>query len=316
MAKKAAANTEELVKQALIALATADGPMRLIGKGDHPALLAGTAAANKDVIARLQHEGAPLIAESGAAKKATVSLTAAGFALVAGAIPEEKVGPAARAIAESLPLAERVAFLQEIVRRTPPAAAELLPVIEAAAVEEKAAAEARVKAAAAQRERDAATLEAIKRWEAVIVSRKAARIAALQQELAAEGAEPVALPVVAKAEEKPAPRPAAVAVPQPESADDTTFQRQVARRLVSAWLETWDPDQPGPRQFLEAAIWNVAEFKQVGDAGEDVKFDGRYHEGPAGLFTNSPAKVTRPGWVLKEGDDGEYILAKARVVPK
>jgi hypothetical protein len=316
VAKKAAANTEELVKQALVALATADTPMRLIGKGDHPALLAGTPAANKDVIARLKDEAAPLVVEAGAAKKATVALTAAGFAHVAAALPEEKVGPAARAIAESLPLAERVAFLQEIVRRTPPAAAELLPVIEAAAAEEKVAAEARTKAAALQRERDAATLEAIERWKAVIVSRKAARIAALQQELAAEGAEPIALPVVAKAEEKPAPRPAAVALPQPESADDTTFQRQVARRLVSAWLETWDPDRPEARQFLEAAIWNVAEFKQVGEAGAEVKFDGRYHEGPAGLFTNTPAAVTRPGWVLQEGDDGEYILAKAKVVPK
>lgn len=314
--KKAAADTDELVKQALLALATADGPMRLVGKGEYPALLAGTAAANKDVLAKLQQDGAVLVVETGAAKKATAALTAAGFAHVAGAIPEEKVGAAAKQLALGLPLTERIAFLQDIVRRTPPAAAELLPVIEAAAVEENAAAEARVKAAALQRERDAATLEAIKRWEAVIVSRKAARIAALQQELAAEGAEPIALPVVAKVEEKPAPRPAPVAVPQPESADDTTFQRQVARRLVSAWLETWDPDRSEARQFVEAAIWNVAEFKQVGDVGEEVKFDGRYHEGPAGLFTNTPARVTRPGWVLKEGDDGEYILAKARVVPK
>lgn len=137
MAKKAAVNTDELVKQALVSLATAETPMRLVGKGDHPPLLAGTPAANKDVLARLKDDAAPLIAESGTAKKATVSLTAAGFALVAGAIPEEKVGPAARAIAKALPLAERVAFLQEIVRRTPPAAAELLPVIEAAAAEEK-----------------------------------------------------------------------------------------------------------------------------------------------------------------------------------
>ncbi|MBA4187525.1 MAG: hypothetical protein C0467_05845 [Planctomycetaceae bacterium] len=316
MAKKAAVNTDELVKQALQKLLASDVPLRFTGKGEHQALFASTAGANKDVIARIKDEAKPLVAEVGIGKTATVQLTAAGFAFVVESLPEDKVGVAAKQIALGLPLAERISFLQEIVRRTPPAAAELLPVIEAATVEELAAVEKHAKEAAEQRKRDTVTLEAIERWKQVIESRRAARIAALQQELAAEGAEPEELPQ-RKAAVVPVARTAEPGTqPVPSTPEEIGFQRQVARRLVSSWLETWDPDKPEVRQFLEAAIWNVSEFRQVGDVGQEVKFDGKYHEGGAGLFTNSAAKVVRPGWVLQEADDGEYVLAKAQVVAR
>lgn len=310
MAKKAAENTEELVKQSLVKLATADTPLRLLGRGDHPALLAGTAAANRAVLARLKDEAAPLVVETGTGRSASVRLTSGGFSHVAAALPEEKVGPVARTIAESLPLAERVAFLQDIVRRTPPAAAELLPVIESAAADEKAAAEARLKAAAAQRERDAATLEAIKRWEAVIVARKAARIAALQQELAAEGAEPV----VAKTEETTAPRPVATRPPvEPQSEDDRDFRRDVAERLVSSWRDAVNMRKDEARRFLETALDNISGLRRVGEEGDSVGFDGALHENIPGVFADQPVKVTRNGWALEIDDDREFVIQKAQV---
>ena len=307
MAKKVVESTDEAVKRALLTIATSETPLRLAGKGEHPPVFA---KANKEAVAVLTDADRPLVVESGSGKAVSVALTAAGFELIAGALPEDKVGSVAKGLAAGLSLTDRIAFLQEIVRRTPPAAAELLPIIETAAAEEKAEADERAKHAAIQRQRDAATLEALEKWKAVIVSRKTGRIEALRRELAAEGAEPDAeLPkkVTHKHEE-------AVAKPTPTSAEDTTFLRQVGRRLVSSWLETWDPNKPEARQFLEAAIWNVSEFKQLGEVGEQVSFDGRYHEGGAGLFTKSSAKVTRPGWSLQEGE-GEYVLAKAQVVP-
>src|SRR5437868_5257909 len=161
-AKKAAGpSVEELVTRALVTVATADGPVRMSGKGDHPAVFPTTAGGNKDAITRLKYADPPLVTLSGKGKTETIELTAAGFQQVLPHLPEEKVGGLAKGLAAELPPAARVEFLNEIVRRTPPAATELLPVLEEAVAAEKAEAEARAAAAAKRREQEEATRQAV-----------------------------------------------------------------------------------------------------------------------------------------------------------
>jgi hypothetical protein len=300
---KKKATADELVDEALLKLAVADGPMRLSGKGDPPALFT---SAKKEVTAILKDRAAALVAEAGSGKNAPVQLTAAGFERIAAAVPDDKVGPVAKRLAEAMPVGERVAFLHRIVGRTPLATAELVPVLEAALAEEKVESEKRAAEAAKRREAETASLAALKRWEAAIEAHKQARIAALRRELAAEGAdadEP--LPATPKPRAPTAPPPA------PTTPEEKDFRRNVARRLVSAWVEAWDAKKPDAREYLESAIWNVAGFRQVGQPEEQTKFDGRYHEGAAGLFPGDAARIVRPGWVLEEEDDREYVVLKA-----
>jgi hypothetical protein len=91
------------------------------------------------------------------------------------------------------------------------------------------------------------------------------------------------------------------------------FRRQMARRLVSSWVEAVEANKPEAREFLEAAIWNISGFRMIGEVGQSLNFDGAFHEGEAGLFTNDRVRVLRPGWVLEEQDGNEYIVVKAQV---
>jgi len=67
------------------------------------------------------------------------------------------------------------------------------------------------------------------------------------------------------------------------------------------------------REFLESAIWNINGFKPVGEVGQRLSFDGRYHEGGSNLFTGDLVKIVRPGWLFEEADDSEYVVLKAQV---
>jgi hypothetical protein len=312
-AKKAAGpSVEELVTRALVDVATADGPRRMSGKGDHPAVFTTTAGGNKEAIARLKDADPPLVTISGKGKTETVRLTASGFREALPHIPEDKVGGVAKGLAAELPPAARVEFLNEIVRRTPAAAAELLVVLEEAAAVEKAEAEARAAAAAKRREAEEATRKAVARWLSLLEQRQQQRIEALTQELLAEGGK---VPELAPARRTPEPEPTRepAAPLLPETAEDTTFRRQVARRLVSSWLEAVEAKKDEARQYLETAIWNMTGFRQVGEAGQHVVFDGAQHDGPAGMFPGDRVRVVRPGWVLEEEDGREYPVLKAVV---
>ena len=310
MAKKKATgpSVDGLVSQALVKLATSDGPLRLTGKGDPPALFASGTGANKEAIDRLQSETNPLVKAEGTGKSPPVRLTAAGFRLVLTQLPEDKVGSAAKGVSADLPVAERADFLNEIVGRTPAAAAELLPLYEEAVAAEKADAEARRVAAAQKREREEATQAALRRWLELSGQRKQHRIDALLKELEAEGAK-APDPILPPPPVVERPKPAPIA---PETAEDHTFQRQVARRLVSTWIDSWEENKPDARQLLETAIWNVTGFHPIGEVGQKVAFDGERHEGPAGVFTGDPVRIVRPGWTLEE-DERVYVVAKAVV---
>jgi hypothetical protein len=50
-------------------------------------------------------------------------------------------------------------------------------------------------------------------------------------------------------------------------------------------------------------------------AGETAAFDGRYHEGPAGLFTGDAVKVVRPPIVWKQPDGSDHVVDKGSVEP-
>jgi len=317
VAKKKAVgpSVDELVQQALVTLATAEGPVRLTGKGDPPALFANAIGANKEPVARLLDTNTPLVAATGPEKNAPLRLTLTGLKQVLPHLPPEKVGVAAKPVAASLPAVERAIFLNEMVSQSPAAAGELLPLYEEAVAAEKAAAEARATAAAKQREQEEAIQAAIRRWLDLSTQRKKQRVDALLQALEAEGAEaPTPIVVVAQqpAPQSEVPHRPTLPVLHPETEEDRTFRRQMARRLVSAWIDGWDEKKTEARQLLETAIWNVTGFRQIGEAGQQVTFDGTQHEGPAGMFPGDQARVIRPGWALEE-EDREIIIAKAVV---
>jgi hypothetical protein len=312
VAKKASGpSVDEVVRDALLKVATSEIPLRPSGKGDHPALFASTRGANKEALSRCVDEAEPLLAVVGSGKAATVRLTAAGFRHVLPHLPEEKVGGSAKAIAAELPPGERVEFLNEVVRRTPQAAPELLPVLEEAVAAEKAETEARVAAAARRRESDEATRQAVERWNRLLTERQQQRVAALRRELEAEGET-----VEGHVGTSPPPRASAPAVPlpRPETAEDVGFRRQVARRLVSAWLESLRLGKPEGRRFLEVAMGNIDGLEPIAEEGQLLSFNGQYHRAETGVPTGAQVRVIRPGWKLVE-DGGEYVVEQALVKP-
>lgn len=312
MAKSKAAagpSVEELVSGALVAIAIAEAPVRLAGKGEHPAIFSSTSGANKDALAKLKEADPPLVEVAGKGKAETVRLTAAGFQHVLPQLPEEKVGDSAKALAGDLPAAARAEFLDDIVKRSPAAAAALLPMLEEAIAAEKAEQEAKLAAVTKRREAEEATRKALEQWLALQQLQREQRLNALTRELLAEGGKVPEMP-------QPAPAPEGnhkPAVLKPASADDAAFRRQVARRLVSSWLEAVEANKAEAKQYLETAIWNVSGFKPVGEAGEQVAFDGALHESDDGVSTGSPVRVERPGWLLEEEDGRDYLVLPARV---
>jgi hypothetical protein len=307
---KAVVDIDALVKQSLLKIANASGPLRLSGKGED-VVLSSTAGANKEAIARLKNEALPLVIESGSGKTATVGLATAGFELIADALTPEKLVEVVSGLSGNLSPAARVQFLQEIVRKTPPAITGLVPLLESAMAAEKAEAESRLKEAEKRRAAEAASLAALEKWKELLLNRKKQRIDTLKLELAAEGAEAdIPLPAMPQPS-KPASATGSPALPH--DSDDVSFRRNVARRLVSSWSEAWEKNKPEAREFLESAIWNVSGFKPLGEAGQRLSFDGRYHEGGAGTFTGDVVQIVRPGWLLEEANDCEYVVLKAQV---
>lgn len=297
-AKKPTPSVEELVRAALKALALADSPLKLTGKG---APLGSGAAAN--LASQQLHNGdRPLVQPVGTAKTSPVELTAAGFEQVVADLPDEHIGPAAKRIAAVLPVAERVDFLTAVVNRTPLAASDLVPLLEAATAEEQTEREARLAEAARRKEREDHALAALDQFKALLEDRRQARVASLKKELEIEGAAGQTVTAAA-------PR---ADLPRPHSPEDFDFRRQAARRLVSSWLEACRMGKAEARQFLETAIANMTAIRQVGEEGERLPFDGAHHKADRPARDGETVTVVRPGWVLDD-ERGEYLLAPAHV---
>lgn len=304
MAKSTApkVSIDDLVNAGLVKLA-AGGDWRLLAatkavKGPvHPHLFDDKSASAKCVA-----DGLVTVTGKGATEKA--ALTAAGFSRVAGAIPDEHVGPAAKALAEPLPLAERIAFLDGVIAKSPTAALELLPIKESAVAEEKAEQEAKAAREAKRRERETAAADAMRAWLALADARKRDRIAALRAALAAE--EGVTNPMTVGPEGRVEP------LPPIATEADADFRRQLSRRLVASWLAACRTGKDEGRRLLETVIGNIGAIHEIGEEGAAVPFDGARHEAERPVRDGEMVKVVRSGWVLDEGD-GAYLLAPAQV---
>jgi hypothetical protein len=304
---------DALVKQSLHKIANANGPVRFTGKSED-AVFPTASGVNKETIARLKDESQPLVTVNGSGKAATVELTTAGFERIASELPEEILVKVASGLSSRLAPTPRVMYLQELVRRTPQVVVGLVQLLESATSAEKVETDVRLKETKKQRESEAASLAALEQWKLILQDRKKQRIDALQQELAAEGAE-VEVPRLPQTKKEVKQETGYSLLALPDDGEDVSFRRNVARRLVSSWLEAWDKNKPEGREFLESAIWNVSGFKPIGEPNQRLSFDGRYHEGGAGLFTGDIVKIVRPGWLLEEADNCEYVVLKAQVSP-
>ncbi len=313
MAKKAAANTDELVKEALLKIADSDAPLRLSGKGEHPAVFASAAGPKKEAIAKLQDATGPLVVEVGTGKAATAKLTAAGFARIADALPEEKIGTVAKTVAESLPAEEQLAFLQEFLPKMPGTAAALEPLLAEAVRRHEAETAAKVEAERKRAERLAASQAALQRCMDHLAKLHTGRVSELTAMLMAAGGS------APKPGELPKPVPVTSGgsqhrkLPEPATAEDRDFRQDVAERLVSSWRDAVQLKKDEAQRFLETALDNISGLRRIGEDGEQVPFDGAVHQSIPGVFTDTPVKITRSGWALEQGDGPEYVIEKAQV---
>ena len=305
-------NVEELVDQALCKLASSEGPIPLSGKGP-TALFPSVSAGIKLAINRMQTEGEQLIDVLKVGKATQVTLTPVGLRQVLPKLSGEVAARAATVVVGKLSAIEKIPFLDEVIREQPEAALGLLPVLQNATAEEAAEREARIENARKRRETEEATRRALEEWQRSLESRRQQRVELLKREFEAEGAEiPVApKPVEMKTELQPNPK-ADEPILRPETSEERSFCRDVAGRLVAAWIEAIRMKKDEGRFFLETALGNISGCRQIGEEGEQVRFDGTYHESDVGLSTGTTVRILRPGWALDE-DDGEYILAPARV---
>jgi hypothetical protein len=306
VAKKAAVSTDEVVKQALLTIAGSETPLRLAGKGEHPPVFAKV---NKEAVAALTDANKPLVVETGSGKAAKVSITPAGFSFIADAIPEEKVGAAARAIAEALPPEEQIAFIQDVLPKVPHAAAGLEPMLAEAVRKQTAEAEARVAAEKKRAESAEVARAAVQRCLDHLAKLQSGRIEELTGLLiAAGGTVPTRNEKSEKVSQGEKPKPV-----EPSTKEDRIFQRDVAERLVSSWRDAVNLKKAEAQGFIETALDNISGLRRIGEEGESVAFDGALHESIPGVFTDHPVKVTRSGWALEEDDDREYVIQKAQV---
>jgi hypothetical protein len=302
---KAKASAEEQVRNALLKAAASLGPVKLTGKTD--GLFASASGANGDAIKELRNADEPLLSAVGKDGKAElVTLTAAGFERIAGELPEEQVGVVAKRVALAVSAAARIDFIQDVIGRTPLAAAELTPLLEEAVAAEKAEQDARVAAAAKRREAEELSRKALERALQLLEDRRRSRIDTLRRELEAEG-ERAADPPLLRPTESQRKGEAA-----PASEEDADFRRDVAKQLAASWRATWEMSKPEVREFLESAMWNINGLRLVGEPGERVAYSGKLHESVAGVFGGDTVRVVRPGWVLDESA-GEFVVLKAVV---
>ncbi|MBY0456225.1 MAG: hypothetical protein K2V38_02690, partial [Gemmataceae bacterium] len=257
-------------------------------------------------------------------------LTAAGFERVAGdlsdaeatgayerlagELPEEQVGALAKAAAGRVRLEKRAEFIQEAIRRTPNAAAELTPVLEEAVAAEKAEQEARLEAARKRAEAERVAQTALRRALDLLEERRQNRLDALRREYEIEGGKASQLPEPETPDRPPTPELTALPPLTPRGEEEVSFFRKVARRLVSAWLESVRLGKTEARGFLQVAFSNLHALEPIGQEGEKAAFDGVYHRADTGVSTGAPVTVVRPGWKLLE-EDGEYVVEPALVKP-
>jgi hypothetical protein len=97
-------------------------------------------------------------------------------------------------------------------------------------------------------------------------------------------------------------------VPLAFSEADLNFQRDISEELVYAWQNATSSET---QAALARVLLNVG-VERIGEAGERVEFDGRWHHSDDELHPGDPAKVVRHGWRLAN-QRGNRVLARAHV---
>ena len=315
MAKKPAApaDPDALVRTALLAVANATEDVKLAGKDG--GLFAGKTAATKATIDRLLNPERPLLRVVRKEKTTEfVTLTPAGFLDVAGEIPEEKVSAAARRIVEGLPPDGVVPFLQEFLPNAPTAAPELEPLLAEAVRKQKAEVDARIDAERKRAERLEASRAAFQKCLDHLARLRSGRIDELTRLLQAAGgtvpqpgslSPPVVLPTVSQpVGDCPLPAPA--------TEEEVGFRRQVARRLISSWIQQSRAGRDEGRQAMETALGGLPGLRRVGAVGDRVRFEGAMHESERSVSEGAEVRIIRPGWTLME-ELGPLTLQKVLV---
>jgi hypothetical protein len=311
MAKaRAAASVDDLVRGALLKVASATGEVKLSGKDG--GLFPSAAGANKDAIAACLSAEKPLLRVTRTEGKAQfVLLTPAGFVRIAGEIPEEQTGVAARGIASPLPPSARIEFIQDVIRRTPLAAAELTPLLEAAVAAEKGEHEARIEAATKRRIAEEAAKQALEKAIQLLEERRRNRLDALKRLWEAEGGQASELPVhVSPPPTTAAPDARSRLRAEPTNGDERDFRREVVHQLAAAWRAAWDANKHEARDYLESALWNISGLRLLGEPNQRVAYNGREHDSVPGVGPGDPVRIVRSGWALEE-TAGEYVVLKA-----
>jgi len=313
VAKTPAVDVNAVVTEALLKVAAADTPPRMVVKDDPAALFTSKTKENKKPYEALTGDP-PLVVVTGKGAAEAVFLTPAGFERVRESLPAEQVGPVLRRVAARLPVDERLEYLQGLLGRTPDPIPEVLQELEAATAADRARREEEDRAGERERTRDEALKAAAARVVELVDQRKRERIASLLGRLRAEGwTEPTGLTGLGVPPPPPPPPPERRDRPAPQTREDADFRRDLAERLVSSWRDAEQLRKDEARPFLETAMDNLVGLKRVGEEGDEVPFDGAVHEAVPGVFTDHPVRVTRSGWALEEDADREYVIQKAQV---
>ena len=301
-------SVEELVAHAIRTAATKPTAKWL---GASAATLFNSKEANTDAaIKSCLDENRPLLVKTGTGG----ALTATGFELAAAEVAEEEVGPLAKTVATGIPLAEREAFIQGVIGRTPHAAAELTPLLAEIVSAAKAEAEAKIIADAKWKKANDEAQAALDRAKALLVESAQQRRDALRRQYEALGGDPADLPEPKSKPKEIAERPARPTggVPVPQTEEEKDFRRYETERLAAAWRDAWVAGKDEGRDFLETAMWNIRGLHMIGEVGLKATFDGRLHECDSAVSIGAPVQVVRPGWLLKI-DDENYVALKAVV---
>ncbi|QJX00085.1 hypothetical protein [Frigoriglobus tundricola] len=310
---KAKVSADDLVRLALRNAAEATSEVKLIGKDG--GLFPSASGANKEAIATCLNAEQPLlkvVRKEG--KVEFVTLAPAGFERIASELPEDKVGPLAKSVATALPFAPRIEFIQAVIGKTPLAAPELVALLEEAVAAEKAEQEARTVAAARRKAAEDEMLKALARAREVIEERRANRRAALRREWEVEGQSPAELALhVYQPKTEAADEDTREPASEPITDEEKGFRRDSVDQFAASWRTAWDGKKAEALEYLETAMWNIRGLELRGEPGARVAFDGRYHQCEAPAFTGDAVTIVRPGWVLNEGADRDYVALKAVV---
>lgn len=105
-------------------------------------------------------------------------------------------------------------------------------------------------------------------------------------------------------------RPAVAGRATREGTPEENFRATLCGQLAGEWQRSGNDES---REVLRRLMTNLG-AERVERPGDVVAFKGRRHQCDGTVLPGVPVRVTEAGWLLRQGT-GEYLLAKARVVP-